>query len=63
MPSMLYRGGKEYLFLGVLVLYWSVFFICRTVYVAEFGRDHVLGYQIKPNNDLVEIWVTLAFYK
>ena len=32
--------------------------ICRTIYVAEFGSDNVIGYQRKPNNDLVQIWVT-----
>ena len=32
--------------------------IYRTIYVAEFGSDNVIGYQRKPNNDLVQIWVT-----
>ena len=27
MPSSLNRGGKEYLFFGELVLYWSAFFL------------------------------------
>ena len=31
----------------------------RTIYVAEFANDRLLGYQRQPNNDLTQIWVIL----
>ena len=40
---------------GGLDAVFTIFF--RTIYVAEFANDRLVGYQRQPNNDLAQIWV------